>query len=81
MNNYNKKWFLLIVLSVIWGSSFILIKKGLDQLSPIQLGSLRIIFTSIVIIFFSYKSLIKIKKEKWKWIVITAYVGTFFPGF
>ena len=79
MNNYNKKWFLLIVLSVIWGSSFILIKKGLDQLSPIQLGSLRIIFTSIVIIFFSYKSLIKIKKEKWKWIVITAYVGTFFP--
>ena len=79
MNNYNKKWFLLIVLSVIWGSSFILIKKGLDQLSPIQLGSLRIIFTSIVIIVFSYKSLIKIKKEKWKWIVITAYVGTFFP--
>ena len=79
MNNYNKKWFLLIVLSVIWGSSFILIKKGLDQLSPIQLGSLRIIFTSIVIIIFSYKSLIKIKKEKWKWIVITAYVGTFFP--
>ena len=79
MNNYNKKWFLLIILSVIWGSSFILIKKGLDQLSPIQLGSLRIIFTSIVIIVFSYKSLIKIKKEKWKWIVITAYVGTFFP--
>ena len=79
MNNYNKKWFLLIILSVIWGSSFILIKKGLDQLSPIQLGSLRIIFTSIVIILFSYKSLIKIKKEKWKWIAITAYVGTFFP--
>ena len=64
MNNYNKKWFLLIILSVIWGSSFILIKKGLDQLSPIQLGSLRIIFTSIVIIVFSYKSLIKIKKRK-----------------
>ena len=79
MNNYNKKWGLLIVLSIIWGSSFILIKKGLDQLSPIHLGSLRIIFTSLVIFFFSYKSLITIKKEKWKWIIITAYVGTFFP--
>ena len=79
MNNYNKKWGLLIVLSIIWGSSFILIKKGLDQLSPIHLGSLRIIFTSLVIFVFSYKSLITIKKEKWKWIIITAYVGTFFP--
>lgn len=79
MNNYNKKWGLLIVLSIIWGSSFILVKKGLDQLSPIHLGSLRIIFTSLVIFVFSYKSLITIKKEKWKWIIITAYVGTFFP--
>ena len=79
MNNYNKKWLLLIVLSIIWGSSFILIKKGLAELSPIHLGSLRIIFTTFVIIIFSYKSLIKIKKEKWKWIIITAYVGTFFP--
>ena len=79
MNNYNKKWLLLIVLSIIWGSSFILIKKGLAELSPIHLGSLRIIFTTFVIIIFSYNSLIKIKKEKWKWIIITAYIGTFFP--
>ena len=48
-------------------------------MSPIHLGSLRIIFTSLVIFVFSYKSLITIKKEKWKWIIITAYVGTFFP--
>ena len=63
MNNYNKKWLLLIVLSIIWGSSFILIKKGLAELSPIHIGSLRIIFTTFVIITFSYKSLMKIKKE------------------
>ena len=79
MNNYNQKWVLLAILSIIWGSSFILIKKGLIGLSPVHLGSLRIIFTTIVILVFSYNSLIKIKKEKWKWIIITAYVGTFFP--
>ncbi len=79
MNNYNQKWILLAILSIIWGSSFILIKKGLIGLSPVHLGSLRIIFTTIVILFFSFNSLIKIKKEKWKWIIITAYVGTFFP--
>ena len=63
MNNYNQKWVLLAILSIIWGSSFILIKKGLIGLSPVHLGSLRIIFTTIVILVFSYNSLIKIKKE------------------
>ena len=41
------KWFYLISLSVIWGSSFILIKKGLIGLEASQLGSLRIIFSSL----------------------------------
>ena len=79
MNNNIKKWLLLATLSIIWGSSFILIKKGLLELTPIHLGSLRIIFTTLVILSFSFKSLLKIKREKWKWIIITAYVGTFFP--
>ena len=52
MNNYNQKWVLLAILSIIWGSSFILIKKGLIGLSPVHLGSLRIIFTTIVILVF-----------------------------
>ena len=43
MSNNIKKWLLLATLSIIWGSSFILIKKGLLELTPIQLGSLRII--------------------------------------
>jgi drug/metabolite transporter (DMT)-like permease len=79
MSNNIKKWLLLATLSIIWGSSFILIKKGLSELTPIHLGSLRIIFTTLVILCFSFKSLLKIKREKWKWIIITAYVGTFFP--
>jgi drug/metabolite transporter (DMT)-like permease len=41
----NKKWIFLFLLAVIWGSSFILIKKSLIGLSPMQLGSLRIIIT------------------------------------
>ena len=64
MNNNIKKWLLLATLSIIWGSSFILIKKGLLELTPIHLGSLRIIFTTLVILSFSFKSLLKIKKRK-----------------
>ena len=79
MTNNNKKWILLLILSVIWGSSFILIKKSLVGLTPLQVGSLRIIFKAIVISIYSYSSLKEIPKKSWKWIILTAYVGTFFP--
>ena len=79
MTNYNKKWILLLILSIIWGSSFILIKKSLVGLTPLQVGSLRIIFTATVISIYSYSSLKEIPNKSWKWIVLTAYVGTFFP--
>ena len=79
MSDNSKKWFYLAILSLIWGSSFILIKKGLVGLSSFQVASLRIIFAAIVIFIYSYNSLLKIPKKSWKWILITAYTGTFFP--
>ena len=75
------KWFYLISLSLIWGSSFILIKKGLVGLEADQLGSLRIIFSSIIIILIAWKRLLKISRVEWKWITISAFLGSFFPAF
>ena len=79
MSDNSKKWFYLAILSLIWGSSFILIKKGLVGLTSFQVASLRIIFAATVIFLYSYNSLKKIPRESWKWILITAYTGTFFP--
>jgi len=75
------KWTLLIVLSLIWGSSFILIKKGLIGLSPYQLGALRIIFTAVFLLLIGFKSLTDIKLYQWKYIAVTALFGTFLPAF
>jgi len=75
------KWFYLISLSLIWGSSFILIKKALVGLEADQLGSLRIIFSSIIIILIAWKRLSKINRLEWKWITISAFLGSFFPAF
>jgi len=75
------KWSLLLALALIWGSSFILIKKGLVGLSPYQLGSLRIIFTAIFLLLIGFKSLTEIKQYQWKYIAITALFGTFLPAF
>ena len=77
----NLKWLLLFALSLIWGSSFILIKRGLVGLSPVQLGSLRVLFSAVFLILIGFKSLTEIKKNQWKYIVLTSFFGTFIPAF
>ncbi len=81
MQTKQLKWTLLVVLALIWGSSFILIKKGLVGLSPYQLGALRIIFTALFLLIIGFKSLTEIKQYQWKYIAITALFGTFLPAF
>jgi drug/metabolite transporter (DMT)-like permease len=81
MHFKNKKWLILVVLSIIWGSSFILIKKGLIGLAPLQLGALRIVFSAIFIFIFGFHSLKAIPRNKWKWLIISGFIGTFFPAF
>lgn len=79
MQSKNLKWYLLILLSLIWGSSFILIKMGLSGLTPLQLGSLRIIFCAVFLLIIGFKSLKTIPHTQWKYIAITALFGTFLP--
>lgn len=75
------KWVYLVVLSLVWGSSFILIKKGLIGLTAFQLGSLRIIFAAIFLLLIGFKSLAKIPHHQWKYIVLTSMFGTFVPAY
>lgn len=81
MPDTSLKWIYLVVLSIIWGSSFILIKKGLIGLEPLQLGALRILFSAGVLLLFGWKSLKTIKSLEWKWIGISALLGTGIPVF
>lgn len=81
MLSKNNKWFLLILLSLIWGSSFILIKRGLVGLNPFQLGALRIIFACIFMVIVGFKSIPKIPLTKWKYVAITSLFGNGLPVF
>lgn len=81
MNNSKKKWFYLILLSFIWGSSFILIKKGLVGFSSMQLGGLRIVLASLFLFLFGMKSLKSLSLKDWKWITIAGFLSSFFPPF
>ena len=75
------KWIILIALALIWGSSFILIKKGLDGLNPFQLGSLRIIFCAVFLLIIGFNSLKSIALHQWKYIALTSLFGTFIPAY
>jgi drug/metabolite transporter (DMT)-like permease len=75
------KWVYLLVLALIWGSSFILIKKGLVGLTAFQLGSLRIIFAALFLLLIGFKSLLKIPRHQWKYIALTSVFGTFVPAY
>lgn len=79
MQSKHLKWYLLIILSLTWGSSFILIKRGLLGLTPFQLGSLRIIFCALFLLIVGFNSLKNVPRGKWKYLALTALFGTFLP--
>lgn len=81
MESKQLKWVYLIVLALVWGSSFILIKKGLIGLTALQLGSLRIIFATVFLVLIGFKSVSKIPMYKWKYIALTSLFGTFVPAY
>jgi drug/metabolite transporter (DMT)-like permease len=81
MESKQLKWVYLTFLALVWGSSFILIKRGLIGLSALQVGSLRIIFAALFLLLIGFRSLPKIPKYKWKYIAMTSMFGTFVPAF
>lgn len=81
MNPKQLKWLFLILLALIWGSSFILIKKGLVGLNPYQLGSLRMIFAGIFLLIIGFRTLPNIPLHKWKFMFLTALLGIFLPAY
>ncbi len=81
MESKQLKWVYLVVLALVWGSSFILIKKGLIGLTALQLGSLRILFAAVFLVLIGFRSLSKIPRFKWKYIALTSLFGTFIPAY
>ena len=81
MKSQQLKWIFLVVLALIWGSSFILIKRGLIGLNPFQVGSLRIVFAAVFLLIIGFKSLTKIPQNQWKYIALTSLFGTFIPAY
>ncbi len=81
MNADKEKWILLVVLSLIWGSSFILIKKSLDHFSPYQVGALRVLIAGIILMPVAISKYKLFPKKHVKWLILAAFTGNFIPMF
>ncbi|MBM3431330.1 MAG: DMT family transporter [Bacteroidetes bacterium] len=88
MTNALKSWILLIILSIIWGSSFILMKKGmygsngLPIFSAPQVGSLRMLIASSVLLPWAIKGWQSLRSKKdILYFSIVGTCGSFLPAF
>jgi len=74
-------WVMLIGLALIWGSSFILIKRGLDVYTPGEVGALRIASASIFLIPFAIRGLKDVEKKHWIFLISVGFFGSLLPAF
>ena len=79
-DNY-KRWVFLILLSLIWGSSFILMKRGLESFTPIQVGALRVSIAATTLLVFGFKHLRIISKKNIVQLFLAGLLGNFLPAF
>jgi drug/metabolite transporter (DMT)-like permease len=74
-------FFLLILLALIWGTSFILIKQGLKVFAPDEVGALRV---SAAALFLLPAALVRLKEltaqHYWK-LLLSGLMGIFIPAF
>lgn len=72
---------MLILLAFIWGSSFILMKKGLEEYNHTTVAALRVTIASIFLLPFAFKYFASIEKKHWKYIIISGVLGNGIPAF
>jgi drug/metabolite transporter (DMT)-like permease len=74
-------WLILVVLALVWGSSFILIKKGLTAFPAGEVGALRIVSAAAFLLPIAVPKIRKLSARQ-RWILlIIGFLGSFIPAF
>ena len=76
-----KSWISLVFLGLLWGSSYIFIKKGLDAFSATQVATIRIVTTGLAFLPIAIYHFRKAPKQYLPYIAAVGFIGSFFPAF
>jgi len=77
----SKNIFTIFILALVWGSSFILIKRGLVHLLPLQVAALRIFFAFLVLLPFAIVNFKNVQQHQWKYVFLSGICGSGIPAF
>ena len=84
MFDFSKKqnqYITIVFLAIIWGSSFILMKKGLISFTPTEITYYRIFLVFILLFPFSLKGIDSISLKKWGVLTLSGIIGSAVPYF
>jgi drug/metabolite transporter (DMT)-like permease len=74
-------WVLLLILAIVWGTSFLLVKKSLEVFSPIQVGGLRMLIGGIALLPWLMMGYKKISKRLVPVLFVCGMTGFMIPAF
>ena len=74
-------WVIFLLLSLIWGSSFILMKQGLKGLSAFEVASLRMVSAGLVLLPVALRYFKKIPKNKLPLVFLSGVLGSLMPAY
>ena len=74
-------WLIFVLLSIIWGSSFIMMKEGLLHLSAYQVAALRIVSAGLVLLPWAIKYFRQVPGDKIWIIFMSGMLGSLLPAF
>ncbi len=78
---------ILILLALVWGSSFILMKMGLKApdgtpvLTPYQVASLRMILAAVALSPIAIQAIRQVERKDWKYLAVVGFMGSGIPAF
>lgn len=81
LNKKSWQWISLLFLAFIWGSSFILMKKGLEVYSYTEVAALRMSISFFCLTPFIVKYFKTIERKYWKYLAIVGIFGSGIPAF
>lgn len=76
-----RSWLVLFLLSIIWGTSYILIKKGLVAFTPFQVAAIRLSVSAIAFMPILIWKFREVNWQKWTALLLVGLTGTAIPSF
>ncbi|MGB8193149.1 MAG: DMT family transporter [Chitinophagaceae bacterium] len=74
-------WTIFILLSFIWGSSFILMKEGLKELTAYQVAAVRMVSAGVILLPLALRQMRQLPRNKIGYVILSGLLGSFFPAF